>query len=130
MRQTEAVKYENGDAENSFRESEPTHVASSSAPPSSIGLFALSATFFLCMVVVEVTMEATTTLYSHLDSLTSAITLFQFGFCVGLPAAVQGVLYGAVGDCDLLQAVLPALKRRLAAYFSCQDVHVICRSPR
>ena len=78
------------DAEECFRESEPRNVASSSVPPSSLWLFTLSATFFLCMVVVEVTMEATTTLYSHLDFLTSAITLFQFGFCVGLPAVVEG----------------------------------------
>lgn len=35
-------------------------------------------------------MEAASTSYSHLDSLTSAITLFQFGFCVGLPAIVEG----------------------------------------
>jgi drug/metabolite transporter (DMT)-like permease len=71
-------------------DNEATNAVSLSTPESPLRLLALSASFFLCMIVVELAMEAVTTSYSHLDSLTSAITLFQFGFCIGLGAAVEG----------------------------------------
>mmetsp|Transcript_5090 Transcript_5090/g.10800 ORF Transcript_5090/g.10800 Transcript_5090/m.10800 type:complete len:391 (+) Transcript_5090:177-1349(+) len=64
--------------------------SSTSASPSSLQIFALAATFFGCMIIMELAMEAASTSYSYLDSLTSAITLFQFGFCVALPAIVEG----------------------------------------
>ena len=91
--QTETIKYdEEKDTTTNipFRDNETTNVVSSSTPESPLRLFGLSATFFLCMIVVELAMEAVTTSYSHLDSLTSAITLFQFGLCIGLGAAVEG----------------------------------------
>ena len=64
----------------------PLSQASSSTPQ----LVTLAATFFGCMVIMELAMEAASTSYFHLDSLTSTITLFQFGFCVGLPSIVEG----------------------------------------
>ena len=93
--QTETIKYDEekdttGATDTPFRDNESTNVVSSSTPGASLWLFSLSATFFLCMIVVELAMEAVTTSYSHLDSLTSAITLFQFGLCIGLGAAVEG----------------------------------------
>jgi len=68
-----------------------SEVASGSTPPSStFETFSLAAIFFLCMIVMELSMEAATRSFSHLDSLTSTITLFQFSFCVGIPAVVAG----------------------------------------
>ena len=95
--QTETTKYDDErdttgscNTDTPFRDNEATNVVSSPTPDSSLWLFGLSATFFLCMIIVELAMEAVTTSYSHLDSLTSAITLFQFGLCIGLGAAVEG----------------------------------------
>lgn len=91
--QIETIKYDEKEdtaTDTSFRDNETTNAVSSSTPDSSLRLFGLSATFFLCMIVVELAMEAVTTSYGHLDSLTSAITLFQFGSCIGLGAAVEG----------------------------------------
>mmetsp|Transcript_10824 Transcript_10824/g.11934 ORF Transcript_10824/g.11934 Transcript_10824/m.11934 type:complete len:406 (+) Transcript_10824:33-1250(+) len=42
-------------------------------------------TFFFMMIGHEVALEAASTNFSHLNSLASAVTLFQFGFCFFLP---------------------------------------------
>ena len=42
-------------------------------------------TFFLAMVVHELALEAASKAFPGLDALASAVTLFQFGFCFGMP---------------------------------------------
>ena len=42
-------------------------------------------TFFLAMVFMELALEMATTEFGELDALASAVTLFQFGFCLVLP---------------------------------------------
>lgn len=70
-----------------------TAATSSSSPspaPTNAQLFSYCTVFFLSMIVHEIAMEAATNSFSHLDALTSAITLFQFGFCFLLPVCVSG----------------------------------------
>mmetsp|Transcript_10141 Transcript_10141/g.30000 ORF Transcript_10141/g.30000 Transcript_10141/m.30000 type:complete len:398 (-) Transcript_10141:309-1502(-) len=60
------------------------------APPTNAQLFSYCAIFFLSMIVHEIALEAASTSFSHLDALTSAVTLFQFGFCFLLPVCASG----------------------------------------
>lgn len=46
------------------------------------------AVFFFSMILHELSLEAASTSFSHLDSLAAAVTLFQFGFCFMLPFIV------------------------------------------
>eukprot|EP00568_Trieres_chinensis_P011726 CAMPEP_0183316028 /NCGR_PEP_ID=MMETSP0160_2-20130417/53622_1 /TAXON_ID=2839 ORGANISM="Odontella Sinensis, Strain Grunow 1884" /NCGR_SAMPLE_ID=MMETSP0160_2 /ASSEMBLY_ACC=CAM_ASM_000250 /LENGTH=383 /DNA_ID=CAMNT_0025481723 /DNA_START=29 /DNA_END=1180 /DNA_ORIENTATION=+ len=58
--------------------------------PPNAELAGYAAVFFLAMIVHEVALEAASTAFSHVDALTSAVTLFQFGFCFLLPVLVSG----------------------------------------
>ena len=63
------------------------------APSKSDGLSLHVATymavFFLAMIGHELALEAASTEFSNVDSLSSAVTAFQFGFCVLLPLLVS-----------------------------------------
>jgi len=46
------------------------------------------ATFFFCMIILDITSEASIKRFSHLAGISSAMTLFQFGYCFFLPMIV------------------------------------------
>ena len=45
--------------------------------------------FFVSMIFMELSLEAATKEFSDVDSLASAVTLFQFGFCLLLPLIIS-----------------------------------------
>jgi len=45
--------------------------------------------FFFAMIVMELALEAATAMFSELKGLSSAVTLFQFGYCFSLPMLVS-----------------------------------------
>eukprot|EP00536_Pseudo-nitzschia_multiseries_P003946 jgi/Psemu1/284750/fgenesh1_pg.63_\ len=46
-------------------------------------------TYFVCMIVVDFTIEGTQNAFPELKALPYAMTLFQFGFCFFLPVAIS-----------------------------------------
>jgi len=48
-----------------------------------------TATFFVCMIIVDFTIEGTQNAFPDLKALPYAMTLFQFGFCLVLPVVVS-----------------------------------------
>ena len=80
----------NGEQETLVKGAAPPPFDNTKSAPSTAELLTYSAVFFLAMVVHEVALEAASTSFSHLDALTSTVTLFQFGFCFFLPVAISG----------------------------------------
>jgi len=62
----------------------------------SAALVGYAAVFFGAMVVHELALEGASATFPHLDALTSAVTLFQFGSCFLLPLALT---WGGAGRC-------------------------------
>lgn len=61
-------------------------LASRLVPPE---VFCYMLIFFVFMIFMELSLEAATKEFSDLESLASAVTLFQFGFCLLLPLIIS-----------------------------------------
>lgn len=80
-------------------------------------LSSLATGFFLCMVIMELALEAASTHYhSSFGSLTSTVTLFQFGFCIGLPMLIEGPTKIARNFPKTVPDALPYVKLSLAVF--------------
>lgn len=75
-------------------------------------------TFFGCMVIMELALEAASTHYKQLlgSSFTATVTLFQFGFCIALPMMMEGPRKILQHFPTTRSAVLPYIKLSLAVF--------------
>ena len=80
---------DNGDSDSSSPQEVKSQSTSSCLISRRYAPILYAATYFACMVIVELAIEGTQKAFSDLLALPYAMTLFQFSFCFLLPVAIS-----------------------------------------